>query len=119
MKRNWALIKQILEALEEKSIDDVLRPKEIEGYSEEEVSYHLLLLHEAGLIVAKCQGQRPGQKIFCLGLRITWEGYELLEAMRSKRLWNRLKERLSQAGIQVSLTAIKAVISEITKEIVT
>ncbi|MDL1966658.1 MAG: DUF2513 domain-containing protein [Candidatus Desulfofervidus auxilii] len=119
MKRNWALIKQILEALEEKSIDDVLRPKEIEGYSEEEVSYHLLLLYEAGLIVAKCQGQRPGQKIFCRGLRITWEGYELLEAMRSKRLWNRLKERLSQAGIQVSLTAIKAVISEITKEIVT
>jgi len=118
MERDWTLIKAILASLEEKRADEVLRPDDIEGYSRDTVCYHLLLLDEAGLIKAVCQKERSGAIPFCVGCRLTWEGHELLDAMRSSNLWHRLKDRLSDAGINISFTAIKAVIAEVIKEVI-
>ena len=115
MRRDWGVIKLILEALEEKpSTDGLLHPKEIKGYAEEVVSYHMLNMHEAGLIEARCR-EHSNTGVFCLAARLTWEGHELLDIMRSKGLWGRLKGMLLDGGMEVSLVAIKTVIAEAIK----
>lgn len=50
MKRDWNLIRDILIAIEQSAtFRDVIKPNEIDGYSEAEVSYHITLLEETGL----------------------------------------------------------------------
>jgi hypothetical protein len=111
MKRNWELIKRILEGIEGLELGDVLRAGDVEGFCPEEVSCHMLLLKEAGLIEAVCRGEGPGKKPECVAWRLTWQGYELLDVLRSKSLWKRLKEYLGKAGVEVSFCAVK-VLSE-------
>ena len=53
MQRDWELIRTILLRLEDlKSTQDQIVPDKVEGWDQEAVSYHIHLLHEAGLIRA-------------------------------------------------------------------
>lgn len=115
MKRDWGVIRLVLEALEGKTdLEGFLHPGEIKGYDENTVSYHMLLLHEAGLIEARCQ-EHPNAGIFCLARRLTWEGHELLDVMRSKGLWSRIKTMLTTSGVELSWVAIRNIVAEAIK----
>jgi hypothetical protein len=39
---------------------------------------------------------------------LTWEGHELLETMRSKAVWERIKKTATEKGIELSFDSIKA-----------
>jgi hypothetical protein len=53
MKRNMDLIRDILFLLEEKADpEDWLRPEDVNGYTKEEVGYHIKLMYDAGIIEA-------------------------------------------------------------------
>ena len=102
MKRDWDCIRAILVALEEKAdATSFMQPTAIEEFDAGNVIYNMKLMIEAGLI----EGQfKPGKSI---AQSMTWEGHELLDKIRSEKLWNRIKTVAREQGIALSFQAIK------------
>lgn len=107
MKRDWELVREILTKLEEfDSTQKALYPKDVEGYSEEAVSYHIHLLYQAGLISATISATLNGP-ISGIATSLTWDGHEFLDTIRTTKSWNRIKEFLLEKGLDMSFEAIK------------
>ena len=102
MKRNWDLIRQILLRLEaEESATAHLLPQAVDGFDAELVGYHLDLMDQAGLLLAK----KTGGSI--VALRLTWAGHELLDGIRRDTTWNRVKGVLREKGLDLTVEAVK------------
>jgi hypothetical protein len=61
------------------------------GYEIQQIHYHVRLLHDAGLIEA--DEIVPGQ---WWPERMTWSGYEFLDAARNEELWRETKETVEK-----------------------
>ena len=109
MKRDLELMRAILLNLEEQPYTRGFHQLSIPGRSGEEVSEHVRLLSDAGLIEAVDLSTHDGE---CwLPTRITNEGYDFLDAARVETLWTRAKkEVLSKTGT-VTLEALKVTLS--------
>ena len=85
MKRDMELVKQILLSTEE-SQDDSIVLTNIAGYSRKEISAHIQLMQEEGLLVANLEvdgSDAPSSGVTAYRIhRLTWRGYELLDSMR-------------------------------------
>ena len=96
MKRDTELIRKILIALEDHEEPLFGGHLEIEGYSTEEINFHLMLLDEAGLIEAIDASTFSGPSY--IPQRLTWDGFEFLEAVKNETVWKETKKRMSQLG---------------------
>lgn len=113
MKRDMDLIRKILLAIEahpkpdswEKPIDF-----NIEGHSSEEISYHLKLLAEAGLIEAKDVTTigKYEWRANCL----TWQGHEFLDASRDESRWKKAKRLVFEKTGGLSFEMLKLALVE-------
>ncbi|MDX9674782.1 DUF2513 domain-containing protein [Pseudomonas zeae] len=109
MKLDKDLVREILLAIEasDKTPDSWINLA-IESHCKDEASYHVMLLHEAGLIVAQdlCSMSdfdwRPK--------RLTFRGHEFLDTIRDREVW-----RLTKAGAEKAGGVSLAVMLEIGK----
>lgn len=71
---------------------------EIEGYSDDHVGYHALLIIEAGLAhghdVTQMGAASPRGDIG----RLTWAGHEFIDATRDPSVWEKVKGTARQGG---------------------
>ena len=117
MKRDMDLIRQILLRLEELPMTGGRHDIEIDGYSHEQIIYHVRLMDEAGLIEA--QDLTTMTAIDWRPKRITYEGHEFLDAARSDKLWHTAKDKLMSTtgtltieGLKIALqAAVKALLA--------
>lgn len=118
MKRNWDTIREILIRLEEKSPEEhSLRCSSFPEEKRAEISYHIELLHEAGLIhgcISK-EIMRAGPRDFS-AIRLTWEGHELLDAIKSDTIWNKTKESFLSKGVSMTFELVKSVAINLASE---
>lgn len=96
MKRNMDLIRNLLLKLEEMPYEYGGVDINIEGSTDNEITYHVLLLHEAGLIDAIDVSR--GSIIQYKPRRLTWEGHEFLEAVRDDARWRKVKNAMKKIG---------------------
>lgn len=97
MQRDMDLVREIMFKIEAAHTFDVrLPPIEVEGYTKDQVAYHLVLLKEAELIEAidTTKGRDGGIR----PLRLTWQGHEFLEAARDDSRWNEAKGLMQKTG---------------------
>jgi DNA-binding transcriptional ArsR family regulator len=119
MKRDWGLIRRILQKVEDKSsYGELVSPDSVDGYDVENVSYHMHLLDQAGLITAQCRESTRSRNdgIYCVALNLTWEGHELLDSIKNDTVWNRLRKLLREKSIELSYSAVKAAAVQVIKE---
>ena len=85
MKRDMDLIRLVmLEAEKSKDPYELTDPK-IEGHSELEISYHIALLDDAGLLHGR---DRSAIGVFRWSAGpLTWAGHEFVEAVRDESVW--------------------------------
>lgn len=113
MKRDWELVRIILSRIEEiETTKSILRPESIEGYEPENISYHMQLLNEAGLIEATCSQPLSGS-LHCIARRLTWYGHEFLDQIKSESIWNKTKKILSEKGIDLTFETIKQAVGTV------
>jgi hypothetical protein len=98
MKRDMDLVRQILFVLENRQPDEDEVDIEIDGYSAEEINYHVVILMDAGLIKAKYQQDIHEDIPTWFDLRLTWEGHEFIDAARDNKRWEKAKGAMAQAG---------------------
>lgn len=107
MKLDYDCVRSILLELEEKprfSEELRLTPTPVEEifealdrYSDEDILYSIEIMKDAELIKANLQ---YGSISFITGYvsGITYKGHELLDSIRDRKIWQRLKQLLSAAG---------------------
>lgn len=97
MKRDLDLVREILLAIEnnENAVGASFVITEIPNRSQEEISYHVELLREAGLIEAKdfSKGSRHYE---WRPKRLTWLGHEFLDSARDENSWKQAKSKLEK-----------------------
>ena len=96
MKRDMDLIRTILLQIEQQPFTDAWVELNVEGYAPEEITYHVILLAEAGLIEA--DDVSSGAKMKWNPKRLTWQGCEFLDAARDNNRWNKAKLTMGKVG---------------------
>jgi hypothetical protein len=82
MKRNMELIRALLTTVEAlPDLDATLRPDQLEGYAPEAVTYHMLLLQQAGYLEVTVT-EYVGEGLNCIARRLTWDGQAYLATLR-------------------------------------
>lgn len=115
MKRDMELIRKILFETEKLSVEESGGTTlEIEGYDQQIVSYHIMLLDEAGLI--KGIDFSGGSNISWFVDRLTWDGYEFLEASRNEQIWKRTITTITNKGGGLVFEVLKQVLINTIKE---
>lgn len=113
MKRDMDLAREILLALEEMPADEEVELN-LEGYSQEEISYHVRLLSEAGLIEAEDRSGYGGDD--WQPERLTWAGHDFLEASRDQGRWEKATKLVKEKVGGITLDALKAILIKLATE---
>ena len=105
MKRNEDLIREILLIIERHPFDDeedwiniwtdirAHATKKISRCSNKEISYHIMLLDEAGLI----RSIEISKNVW-MPIRLTWAGHEFLDSARDDKRWKKVKSSMASIG---------------------
>ncbi len=101
MKRDLDLIRTLLLRLEDTEVPAGhlirLGPNElqIDGYSGEEIAYHIQLMKSAGFV------RELGTKPLRYGLNysgLSWEGHEFLDSVRDDAIWRNTRTAVNAVG---------------------
>lgn len=120
MQRDMELIRKILFAIEEKCVDTWLSSDkiQIDGYDMKTIAYHCAILHDAGLIY-DYKGHYSSNELQFFGVgRLTWDGHELLDKIKSDTVWNKTKSTIKDKGIPFVLDAVKEIATAITTSMI-
>lgn len=109
MKRDLDLIRKILLKLEEAPFEHGWVDLEVEGYSPEQVSYHVKLLADKGLIEAIDLSTHDTDWPDWRPKWLTAHGHDFLDSIRSDTVWAGVKKRLGTVGGNAALEVVKAV----------
>lgn len=105
--------REILFEMERRSWANRAEPLNIDGYTAEQLHYHVKILAEAGLIDAADASHMQG--IQWLPLSLTWHGHEFLDASRDKERWMKAKfiiERVRGMTFEVLTTVLSKLATE-------
>jgi hypothetical protein len=108
VQRDMDLIRDLMIRIETDPLFDGYRyvafdkPDDFPGHSVDEVTYHVDLLLEAGLVTGTNGNPFP------LVAKLTWKGHEFLDDIRDPGIWASVKER-TKGLTSVALTIIAAV----------
>lgn len=107
VQRNMELVRSILLEVERSPVEKIMDVN-VPGHTAEEISYHVMLLHKAGLLEA--QDCSHMQARCWKPIRLTWEGHEFLDAVKSDTVWNKTKSIVIEKTGTLSLEALKAAV---------
>src|SRR4051812_38730475 len=115
MKRDMDLARQILMNLDSNTESTGLHCVDvtIEGHSPDEISYHVMLLDDAGLLKAK--DASDGEGLEWMPMRLTSQGHDFLEAAKEEGSWQKAKEITKKTG-GLSFDVLKAVLVKLATE---
>jgi hypothetical protein len=108
MKRDLDLIRRILFQVEEKGQVRGNVTLEIPGWTPEEISHHVWLLQDAGLLEAT---DLSNMRTFDVRPRkLTWAGHEFLDAARNDTVWRKTKELVKEKGGSIPFEVLKGLL---------
>lgn len=110
MKRDMDLVRQILLQVEKNTDPNELIDPKVEGRSETEISYHVMLAADAGLLEAR---DRTAIGVFRWSASyLTWAGHEFVDAARDDAVWQEAKKIADTSGEGVSFEVLKKILLE-------
>ncbi len=110
MKRDMDLARKIL--LELEAAPPGAPEFHVDGCDAEQVSYHVMLLNEAGLIEAI--DASGAESMEWLPTRLTWDGHEFLDAARDDDRWQKAKDLMRDKAGTVVFSVLKEVLVKLT-----
>ncbi len=123
MKRNWKVVRKILEHIEAEDLRDYVDRC---SYAEElrvtkdEFIGHLEILADAGIVKNVSVRRTAEGSIAACGISgayISMVGHDLLDALRDETVWARILDKARRAGVSISWEFIKAAIPVIMREV--
>src|SRR5882672_8557026 len=105
MRLDHELVRSLLKKIGELPFDGRFHDVQVEGHSGEEISYHIMLLEQAGLIEAIDVSSNDG--ICWRPKHLTYMGNEFLAAAESDTVWNKAKSLVWTSSKTITLEALK------------
>lgn len=113
MQRDMDLVRKILFYIEEKYVAGGPEiPIHIDGYMDEVVYEHCILMKNDGLI-GRIQDTSALEGKSCNVGNLTSEGFDLLDKIRSDTNWNRIKSEINEKGLPLIIGTIKMIATAI------
>ncbi len=110
MKRDWDVVREVLIEVESMPHEARTTFAYIIGPDQTPDSRaraeHALLLLQGGYISGLDASDLGGSTL--LGPELTWNGHDLLDTLRSKPVWDRIKSIAQEKGIELTFDAVKA-----------
>lgn len=106
MKRDLDLIRKLLLLMESHEHGYAPHELSIEGYTDEQVGFHVHLLGEAGLAVVADTTHMSSDSPSAIPQCLTWAGYEFLEAAKDETLWGKAKDKVIKPAGGVAFTVL-------------
>lgn len=111
MERNMELIRKVMLAAEKiEDPYDLIDPK-VKGHSETEISYHIALLDDAGLL--------KGQDRSAIGVfrwsagALTWAGQEFVAAIKDESAWKEAIALTEKSGASASFELLSKALKQV------
>ena len=121
MRRDDDLIRKLMLDLESAShyVND---SHEVDGFTRDEVAYHLAILVRSGFAEGpdprySSTGGDPTVPVAVVVKRLTPAGHDFIANLRDDTVWERVKDRLSKAGGSASLEVIGQLGAAVTKQL--
>jgi Hypothetical protein (DUF2513) len=112
MKRDWDLIREVL--IEVEALSDNARvlfqygsDANADDAAKLRASHAALLLDAGYLTGKKIQYHERTWPLIAMP-NLSWEGHDLLETLRSKPVWEKIKSTATEKGIELTFDAVKA-----------
>lgn len=109
MKRDMELIRKILLAVEGSESAFAPDPLKIEGYTDEQITYHSFLLVNAGLVHGHISIE-AGESLLALVEYPTWAGHEFLDAARDETRWRKVMAKVAEKGESVTIGVLEGLL---------
>jgi hypothetical protein len=114
MKRDMDLVRKILLEVETLPYNKgEWSSIEIEGYSNKEISYHIKIMTQAGLLDANNLSVDDIDWFVC---GLTWEGHEFLDSSREESIWKKAKTVVLEKCGNISFELLKSVLLQLAKQ---
>lgn len=107
MKRDWDLIRQVLlqvEALEPGKAKYIIYT--LKGEGNDELAANALLLWKSGFIEGTNATTLSREGVMAQDL--TWAGHDLLNTMKTDKVWTKIKDTAAQQGLELTFDSVKA-----------
>ncbi|SDZ19621.1 DUF2513 domain-containing protein [Tindallia californiensis] len=111
MERDMDLVRKVLIEVEKEDSCTGIQELKVDGYSREQISYHIMILDQAGLIKAKDFSNHNGSD--WKAMHLTWQGHEFLEAAKDDEVWQKAKDTIKKKGGQIAFSVLKLLLIKI------
>lgn len=120
MKLDKDLVRELLLVIEASDHDPRgwIAP-EVDSRTPMEISYHIMMMHDAGLILGLEQNHHGSDGFRWRAQHLTYRGHEFLDTVRDGEVWRRTKagaEKAGVTGLDVLLELGKAYTKEVLRE---
>lgn len=115
MQRDMDLVRQILLAIEASPDPSLEHQPVISGWSDKDVSYHIVLLKQAALIDGLDTTVMGNPMPMYMLIGLTWSGHEFLAAARDESRWAKARAKLGGAFNTVTLGLLQEVLVSMAK----
>ncbi|WP_168567282.1 DUF2513 domain-containing protein [Crateriforma spongiae] len=99
MPRDMDLIRKLLIFFRDKPGPDMVDVPPIEGFDDDNIKYHCVLLYDAGFL--RCEpitSSTSDRVIEVYPFDLTWSGHEFVDKIANDGIWARVKETVSSRG---------------------
>jgi len=105
------LIRKILISLEDSKQAQGVIPLKFDGYSDDQISYHIKILAEQGIIEATdCSSLR---NFTWHAKSLTWDGHDYIDAIRDEASWQKVKEWVKSTGKILTIETLKLAVKKL------
>ena len=117
MKRDMDLIREILLQVKARPTAQSIDLVELPGHEQEEISYHVKLLADAGYLEAHDLRTMGPDGFRFAPSALTNEGHDFLDAARSNTVWESTKAKLLEIGGSAPLDVFRGILTTTIKEV--
>ena len=101
MKRDLDLVRKILLVCEEHPNGFAPQELHIEGYTDDQIGYHVHLAGNAGLLKVADVTHLGSQSPCAIPLSMTWSGHEFLDDSKNETVWEKAKKSVGSSSFDV------------------
>jgi len=109
------LVRQILIAAAAEDAGYASGNPAIEGYTEDQIGYHVHLMEQAGLVEAADASAMDSSGPTAILLSVKWKGHDFLDAAKSNTVWAQAKEKAKSVGGSMTFDVMKELLVATTR----
>lgn len=113
MKRDMNLVRQLVLAIEASPSGFAPRDLVIDGYTREQIGYHLYVMLEAGLIRGADVTVHSANSPEAIATGLTWAGHEFADAARSEDLWSEAMKLTREKAGSVTIESLMKLLTSL------